>query len=518
MFASKSLIHQPNKQFKSLILLFLTIILWLWSVMVLADLDIQTNIQNARQTIQRVTITSNWTDAGTKLIDFNNDASKIFISTAILNAQTSFSGNVLWLNADGELIYVPSSGLIVSWATYSNTPWWTGNDTYWTGSLDDIRNTNIGNVNIGAGTATGRLYVWSTADTQLVLEEGDANKAANMWLKNTVNTRKIGWYSNLLYIGNNSDIWFTITPSGNVGIGIGGNAATRKLEVNWDTNITGSINVHNDTRWGNQYKINEKSIISSMNTNSGAVEFLGINSYRSNGRQNDRTWLYVWAKSYIKFVLGWTSVMTISGNNVGIDTDNPSNKLHVVGTGQFDHLKITALTNTCLGADGAWNVVGTGCGSTSTSTWSSLWTASTNGIYYNSWNVGIGMTPAAWTNKLQVSGDVLVTGTNGYVTASAYYYNSDKNLKKNISPIASALEKINALNGYMFTWRSNNRNDMWVIAQEVETVFPEIVNTDIAGYKSVEYGNLVAPLIEAIKELSKKVEQQAKEIEQLKNR
>lgn len=491
----------------------------------MANLDIQTNIQNARQTIQRVTITSNWTDAGTKLIDFNNDASKIFISTAILNAQTSFSGNVLWLNADGELIYVPSSGLIVSWATYSNTPWWTGNDTYWTGSLDDIRNTNIGNVNIGAGTATGRLYVWSTADTQLVLKEENAGSASNMRFQNTANTRKIWGNANYFYMArDNEDTAFHITSWGNIGIWLT-SYAWYKLDVNGNINIreNGGLYLSNSanpyimktpqSRYGNPTDPRTVVFNYEWTVVSGtaiAWDFVSISAWRWWSIPN--TWWHLY--------VDW---------NLGVGTNNPSNKLHVVGTGQFDHLKITALTNTCLWADGAWNVVGTGCGSTSTSTWSSLWTAAANGIYYNSWKVSI------WTSTIPntvtdssgnvitptvyINGNLVITGaSSGFVFSNGYWFLSDKRLKKNISPIASALEKINALNGYMFTWRSNDRNDMWVIAQEVETVFPEIVNTDIAGYKSVEYGNLVAPLIEAIKELSKKVEQQAKEIEQLKNR
>ena len=56
-----------------------------------------------------------------------------------------------------------------------------------------------------------------------------------------------------------------------------------------------------------------------------------------------------------------------------------------------------------------------------------------------------------------------------------------------------------------------------MIAQEVEKVFPEIVSTNNKGYKSVEYGNLVAPLIEAIRELNNKIDAQAKEINTLKN-
>lgn len=53
---------------------------------------------------------------------------------------------------------------------------------------------------------------------------------------------------------------------------------------------------------------------------------------------------------------------------------------------------------------------------------------------------------------------------------------------------------------------SSKRSSL-VLAQEVEKVFPELVQTDAQGYKSVAYGNLVAPLIEAVKELSVKIDE-----------
>ena len=72
------------------------------------------------------------------------------------------------------------------------------------------------------------------------------------------------------------------------------------------------------------------------------------------------------------------------------------------------------------------------------------------------------------------------------------------------------LFKINQINGVTFI-RTDDTNDndrhAGVIAQEVEAVLPEIVHTDPeTGMKSVAYGNLNALLIEAIKELNKKVE------------
>jgi len=106
----------------------------------------------------------------------------------------------------------------------------------------------------------------------------------------------------------------------------------------------------------------------------------------------------------------------------------------------------------------------------------------------------------------------------GTAQATAYYYNSDKRYKSNITALKSALDKIVSLNGYHYFNKLSGRNDIGVIAQEVEKIFPDLVHTDEAGYKSVEYGNLVAPLIEAVKELNAKVDSQHQKISDLEAR
>jgi len=56
-----------------------------------------------------------------------------------------------------------------------------------------------------------------------------------------------------------------------------------------------------------------------------------------------------------------------------------------------------------------------------------------------------------------------------------------------------------------------------LIAQEVRQVYPELVG-GTANNLSIQYGNLVAPLIEAIKEQQTQISTQKNEIEKLKNR
>ena len=55
---------------------------------------------------------------------------------------------------------------------------------------------------------------------------------------------------------------------------------------------------------------------------------------------------------------------------------------------------------------------------------------------------------------------------------------SDRRLKKDIRGISNALDKVSRLNGVSFKWKKNDREDIELIAQEVEEVVPAVVTTD----------------------------------------
>ena len=80
---------------------------------------------------------------------------------------------------------------------------------------------------------------------------------------------------------------------------------------------------------------------------------------------------------------------------------------------------------------------------------------------------------------------------------------SDERLKDDIETIENALDKVKEMRGVTFT--REGKEGTGVIAQEMQKVMPEVVH-DKGEYMSVAYGNLVGVLIEAIKELEKKVE------------
>lgn len=92
--------------------------------------------------------------------------------------------------------------------------------------------------------------------------------------------------------------------------------------------------------------------------------------------------------------------------------------------------------------------------------------------------------------------NVATISVDGNITAV-----SDASIKRNVTTIGSALDKVSELRGVEYDLTTTGSHQIGVIAQEVEKVLPEVVSTDEEGMKSVAYGNMVALLIESVKEL-----------------
>lgn len=118
-------------------------------------------------------------------------------------------------------------------------------------------------------------------------------------------------------------------------------------------------------------------------------------------------------------------------------------------------------------------------------------------------NVGIGTTNPQY--KLHVDGDIYSTGQ---------YLGSDLRLKRNVTDLSYGLGEILRLRPVSYEWRdrSDGRQNLGLIGQEVEGVIPEIVarGKDEAGMMSLNYTGLVPVLIKAIHEQQAAIgEQQA---------
>ena len=102
----------------------------------------------------------------------------------------------------------------------------------------------------------------------------------------------------------------------------------------------------------------------------------------------------------------------------------------------------------------------------------------------------------------------------------------DVRLKKNIAPIENALNKVSALRGVVFEWRTEEYPERGLdeglqsglIAQEVEEVLPDVVSEDNDGYKSLDYSMFSPFLIEAVKELKAEIDKLREENAALRER
>lgn len=212
---------------------------------------------------------------------------------------------------------------------------------------------------------------------------------------------------------------------------------------------------------------------------------------------------------------GMTDLMVIrQDGHVGVGTTTPTyGKLQINGSGPTEGL--TIWTNQGETTSRIW------INPTSNLLHISRGGNPDNGITIkNDGKVAIGRSPT--TYKLDI---------NGTVRCSTLTESSDFRLKESIASMGGSLDRISRLRGVKYRLKKQpqeglfdehysvegesskkgvgrkkdsktEREKLGLIAQEVEQIFPEAVYTDEEGYKSIAYGQLVAPLIEAVKELN----------------
>jgi len=112
-------------------------------------------------------------------------------------------------------------------------------------------------------------------------------------------------------------------------------------------------------------------------------------------------------------------------------------------------------------------------------------------------------------NAVAINTHTTIAGFLSVTDDITAFWTSDERLKDNINTIEQPLNKVISISGNTFDWneRSNkNGHDVGLIAQEIEQVLPEAVVTRDNGYLAVDYHKVIPLLVEAIKELSDKVD------------
>lgn len=97
------------------------------------------------------------------------------------------------------------------------------------------------------------------------------------------------------------------------------------------------------------------------------------------------------------------------------------------------------------------------------------------------------------------------TPSSGTLNATVFNSLSDASQKTDVETVTNAVQTVNLLTGVEFVWADTGKKSAGVIAQELETILPHLVETNYEGFKSVNYSGIIAYLIEANKELAARV-------------
>ncbi|MCX6715898.1 MAG: tail fiber domain-containing protein, partial [Candidatus Taylorbacteria bacterium] len=167
---------------------------------------------------------------------------------------------------------------------------------------------------------------------------------------------------------------------------------------------------------------------------------------------------------------------------------------------------ILTLAGTANGSPSGANIVlnGTGQGSVGIGTTSPYAKLSVVGTVVATDYHATSSTLDYQTDNLLNSITTLSTNINNNIIRTP----SDISLKENVVPLTNSLDRLLKLQGVSYDWkdkeRFGNTKEIGFVAQQVESIVPEVVKG--GSYKSLNYGNMVALVVEAVKELNTKVD------------
>jgi hypothetical protein len=121
--------------------------------------------------------------------------------------------------------------------------------------------------------------------------------------------------------------------------------------------------------------------------------------------------------------------------------------------------------------------------------------------------------------QIQHDGGIVSRG-NISAFATSFMNVSDERLKEHIYELTGSMNKVLQLRPTEFTWKENKKQDIGFIAQEVEEIIPEVVETgntfigesELQDIKTVSYTKLIPYLVDTIQQLNKRIEELEKKV------
>lgn len=230
--------------------------------------------------------------------------------------------------------------------------------------------------------------------------------------------------------------------------------------------------------------------IGANNTNAQVTGTLTVNAISANGGVGTDGQVLTSNGS----VVYWASAG--SGSVTSVATGNGLTGGPITTSGTVSILANTGIVANSTGAFVNSDYIATIAANSATYANSSVtntFTVGTASYFVANGNLGIGN--SAPVSKLHVQGTV---------TATDFDSLSDIKLKENIQSLNNSIDIINQINPVSFNWKDTGEKSYGVIAQEIENILPDIVNSK-GENKSVSYIQIIALLIDSIKELDKEI-------------
>jgi hypothetical protein len=390
------------------------------------------------------------------------------------------------------------------------------------------------NVGIGTTNPTKKLEVYGT----ILASNGSVSSTNNTWANHDsrvaaitehpafVGLRARGTLASPVYPSTN-DVLLTVTGrdmiDGYNGYGgnlnaFGGGSIEFRAEENFSGTNKGTYIAFNTTNIGSNIQTEKMRITANGNVGIGTNAPNAKLDIKGIGNNNSSYGLGVRNSSD-----NYSFVVRDDGN-VGIGTPTPSSKLEIAGGNNAGFLRLNNGTtnpfviyfgNNLGGVSNSDGVVYFEIAGTET------YVMGGHVVPDDNLTRDLGSSNRKWGNVY--ANDMYLNSISNWISN---WYWSDKRFKKDIEPINSALSNVLKLKPVKYSWKTeefpdkhfDNKRHIGLIAQEVEEVYPELVNTNNEGFKSVDYNKLTVVLIKAIQELNNKIEQLEKENKELKKK
>lgn len=425
-------------------------------------------------------------------ISNTNTAGGAYLSAKVGTNSLSFG---TWgTTAGGTATYIESnSANPLKIGTFSNTAITFATNTSG-GANERMRIDNVGNVGIGTASPTSLLHVTSSAASPpAVLVRNSLSPAPTATVTPNLhavwNTILIGSsqaYTGALY-GAVNRIEGSAGQTGNVTGAIGSVNDVHHKSVSTMSNATGlQANVQNTST--GTITLAKAAYLTVSNTGGGTID-TGYGLHIGSVAGTTKYGIYQED----------TAATNVFTGNTGIGTNSPNTKLHVEGN-TFVKDKLYVYNNSGWGSvtPGIALAIGdqdTGLDWVSDGVLQIYSNNSPRMHFAINGNVGIGTTTPGY--RLDVNGTLRGFG----ITDS-----SDIRLKRDIASLSpeEELNRLLQVQGVSYNWKNPDHGkklQLGFIAQELEKIYPELVETDAQGMKSVNYSHLVAPLVSAMKAL-----------------